>query len=105
MFAGSLEKRGADFEAPPEDSGAEPFFVWSPQPVTSRAPATAIAPTAAIRDLEAVVRRVVLAVMVGFLRQMLSGVAMECVRNDDAQVLGGGRARILGCRDRGVNRV
>ncbi|GGU07682.1 hypothetical protein GCM10010289_30910 [Streptomyces violascens] len=73
--------------------------------MTSRAPATAIAPTAAIRDLEAVVRRVVLAVMVGFLRQMLSGVAMECVQNDDAQVLGGGRTRILGCRDRGVNRV
>ncbi|GGY68901.1 hypothetical protein GCM10010326_74090 [Streptomyces xanthochromogenes] len=80
MFAGSLEKSGADFEAPPDDSGAEPFFVWSPQPVTSRAPATAIAPTAAIRDFEAVVRRVVLAVMIGFLRQVVSGVAVECVR-------------------------
>ncbi|GHJ31334.1 hypothetical protein TPA0910_57670 [Streptomyces hygroscopicus subsp. sporocinereus] len=37
--------------------------VWSPQPVSSKAPATAIAPTGAIRDFVVAPRRVKLAVM------------------------------------------
>ena len=51
-----------DRDALPEESLLS--FVWSPQPVSSRAPATAIADTAANRGRAAVVRRVELAVMV-----------------------------------------
>src|SRR4051794_39007358 len=70
-FFGSFAKSGAaDDEAVSLSLVPEPELVWSPQAVSSSAPATARAPTAAIRDLAVDVRRVVRAVMIGVLRQV-----------------------------------
>jgi hypothetical protein len=63
--AGSWSASGAALESAVSELPLSLSLVWSPQPVSSRAPATAIAPTAAIRDCAGVVRRVERAVMVG----------------------------------------
>jgi hypothetical protein len=82
MSAGSLSLSGAALALPDDVL----LSVWSPHPVSSRAPATAMAPTA-VRRVVAAGRRMVLAVMLvppaewgstRFVRHTRSGIASPC---------------------------